>query len=155
MPQDADIEEAVSKAKDLLRELGHECEAGAADLVRWFEADTLYDLDFGLDKAIATPLIVVHELVEIDTVKKSGLELGKRVILDNPDIVEAAHLKATEVEMQAALSVGDLEHVRRRLGNLRNWIEDSSVSQEHKTRYSELHAHVTEELERRLGRSGA
>ena len=155
MPEDAEIEEAVSKAKDLLREIGYECEAGAADLVRWFEADTLYDLDFGLDKAIAIPLVVVHELVEIDAVKKNGLELGRRVILDNPDVVEAAHLMATEVEMRTALATGDLEHVRMRLGNLRSWMDDPSVSREHKARYSELHASMSKEVELRSGRQGA
>ncbi|HIH02251.1 TPA: hypothetical protein HA259_09370 [Thermoplasmata archaeon] len=155
MPDNREVEEAVSKAKGLLRELGYECDVTSGDLRRWFEADTLYDQDFGLDKVIAVPLIVVHELVEIDEVKKTGLQLGKRVILDNPDLVEAAHLKATEMEMRAALSVRNFEHVRARLANMRSWIEDPSVSPEYKERYSELHASISEELERRSGRDDA
>ena len=155
MPDDGEIEQAVSTAKDLLGGLGYACDVSVSDLVKWFEADTVYDQDFGLDKVITMPLIVVHELVEIDTVKKMGLGLGKRVILDNPDLVETAHLKATEVEMRVALSVGDYGHVRMRLGNMMSWIEDPSVSPEYKDEYTKLHASISEELERSLGRSDA
>jgi hypothetical protein len=149
MPTHKEIEEAVSQAKRLLREHGYHCRVDAADLVRWFEADSDHDQDIDLDKVIAMPLIVVHELVEIDNVKRTGLELGKRVILDNPEAVEVAHIRATEAELEIALSTGNLEHVRTRLGHLRAWINDSSVPPGDREKYSELHARISHELDRR------
>lgn len=153
LPTNQEIEEAVAGAKQLLSEHGRECEACADDLIRWFAADTVYDQDFGLDKVLAVPLLVVHELVEIENVKRWGLGLCKGVILDNPEVVEAAHLRATEVELEIALSIGDIEHVRARLAHVQAWVDDPSVLPGYREKYCQLHARTSAALDRREGRA--
>jgi hypothetical protein len=139
---------AVEEARRMLSENGYHCDVEVSDLVKWFEADTVYDQDFGLDKVIGVPLLVVHELVEIDNVKRMGLALTKDVILKNQEAVDTAHIRATEVEMQVALSVGDLDHVRSRLRDLTSWVEDPSVTAEHRKELESLRASVSAALER-------
>jgi hypothetical protein len=136
------VDRAVADAKRLLSEHGYECHATVEDLTLWFQADTPYDEDFGLDKVIGEPLIVVHELVEIDNVKRMGIALTKNAIVDNIEKVDDAHMKAAEVELQIAASMRDVEHLRRRLDHIRMWSEDPSVTPANRERYKELHAKV-------------
>jgi len=120
----------------------------AEDLVQWFEADTPYDQDFGLEEAIAIPLIVVHELVEIENVKQMGLRLTKDVIINNLNKVDDAHLKATEIELELAESTKNVEHIRDRLKDIKAWIKDPSVTPENKESYRKLHATHVRTLKR-------
>ena len=120
----------------------------AEDLVQWFEADTPYDQDFGLEEAIAIPLIVVHELVEIENVKQMGLRLTKDVIINNLNKVDDAHLKATEIELQLAKSTKNVGHIRDRLKDINTWINDPSVTPENKESYRRLHARYVRTLKR-------
>jgi len=142
-----EVEIAVQEAKRLLSEHGYDCQVEAEELRLWFEADTIYDMDFGLDKVIARPLIVVHELVEIDNVKKMGLTLTKDVIVNNAQKVDDAHLKATEVELEIAASLGDLKHIRDRLDDIRMWMEDTSVTPGDRRRYREMWERLSKNLE--------
>ena len=141
------VEMAVQQAKELLSRHGYDCPVETRDLRLWFEADTTYDADFGLDKVIGRPLIVVHELVEIDTVKKMGLALTKDVIINNAEKVDDAHLKATEVELEIAASLGDLGHIGDRLDNIRMWMEDPSVTPGNRKRYREMWERLSKDLE--------
>ena len=139
---------AVENAKQLLRNHGYDCQVTPEDLVQWFEADTPYDQGFGLKEAIAIPLIVVHELVEIENVKRMGLRLTKDVIINNLSKVDDAHLKATEIELQLAKSTKNAEHIRDRLMDINTWIKDPSVTPENKESYRKLHARYARTLKR-------
>jgi hypothetical protein len=121
---DGAVARAVADAKRLLSEHGHECQATTEDLILWFQADTPFDEDSGLDKVIGIPLIVVHELVEIDNVKRMGIALTKNAIVDNIEKVDDAHMKAAEVELQIAASMRDVGHLRWRSEHIRMWSED-------------------------------
>jgi hypothetical protein len=141
------VARAVVDAKQLLSEHGYECQATAEDLILWFQTDTPYDEDVGLDKVIAIPLIVVHELVEIDNVKRMGIALTKNAIVDNIEKVDDAHLKAAKTELQIAASVGDAKHLRWRLEHIRMWSEDPSVTPSNREKYKALLAKVTRTVE--------
>lgn len=132
------MRDAVENARKLLQNHGYDCLTTADDLVLWFEADTPYDQGFGLKEAIAIPLIVVHELVEVENVKKMGLRLTKGVIINNMGKVDNAHLKATEIELDIAESTGNVEHIRDRLKDISVWIKDPSVTPKNKARYRNL-----------------
>jgi hypothetical protein len=142
-----EVEAAVERAKRLLAERGYECSAGVEDLILWFEADTVYDADFGLDRVIARPLLVVHELVEIDTVKRMGLTLTKDVIVTNPEKVDDAHMVATEVELEIAASLGDHEHIGQRLDDIRMWMQDPAVTHGNRVKCREMWDRFSRELE--------
>jgi len=135
MAWSSEVNRAVEEAKQLLRDHGYDCNTTAEDLVRWFKADTPFDENFGLDEVLKEPLIVVHELVEIENVKKMGLALKKDVIVKNLEKVDDAHMIATEVELRLAASMKDVKHLRGRLENIRMWSEDDTVTPENKKKY--------------------
>lgn len=139
MALDPEIRRAVGDAKDLLRKHGHECETTPEDLVLWFEADSPFDQNFGLDVIIKTPLLVVHELVEIEQVKKMGLALTKDVIINNLEKVDDAHMKAAEVEFEIAASKNDLTHLLARVANVKMWSEDDTVTQTNRMLYRDMY----------------
>ncbi|HUU07300.1 MAG TPA: hypothetical protein VMW88_02685 [Thermoplasmata archaeon] len=141
------IEEAVEEARWLLSKHGHDCRVTAMDVVRWFETDTVYDQNSGLDKVIVFPLLVVHELVEIENVKRMGLALTKDVIIRNPEKVDEAHLIAAGIELELAASMKDVKHLRWRLEHIRMWSEDPSVTPSNREKYKALLAKVTKTVE--------
>ena len=98
MATNPEIDQAVQEAKQLLDYHGYACAATAADLRQWYEADTPFDDNFGLDEVLRHPLLVTHELVEIDNVKRMGLSLTKDVIVTNLEKIDDAHLIATKAE---------------------------------------------------------
>ncbi len=142
-----EVDRAVAAAKQLLSEHGYECHTTAEDLILWFQADTPFDEDFGLDKVIPIPLIVVHELVEIENVKGMGIILTKNAIVENIEKVDDAHLKAAEIELRIAASMGDARHLRWRLEHIKMWSEDQSVTPSNREKYKELLGKVAKTVE--------
>jgi len=126
---------------------GYDCTTTADDLRRWFEADTPFDENFGLDEVLKHPLIVVHELVEIENVKRMGLSLTKDVIVRNLEKIDDAHMIATEVELKIAIATGDVNHIRDRLENIRMWSEDDTVTPENKEKYRKMHSETLRVLQ--------
>jgi hypothetical protein len=151
---ESNVLEAVENAREMLRRVGYECGTTVEDLVLWFQADTPYDEGFGLDSLVKSPLLVAHELVEIERVKAMGLRLTKDVIVENMEKVDDAHLDATTVEIELALSLGELDHVNERMGHLGMWLEDPSVTEGNRRKYRELREKTllaVEALKRREG----
>jgi len=142
-----EVDEAVQEAKQLLKDHGYDCTTTADDLRRWFEADTPFDEDFGLNEVLKQPLIVVHELVEIENVKQMGLSLTKDVIIKNLEKVDDAHMIATEVELKIAIAMRDVNHFRDRLENIRMWSEDDTVNPENKEKYRRMHSETLNALQ--------
>jgi len=128
----------VSNCRRLLEEHGVACSATADDLIAWFNADTLYP-DISLDEVLGEPLLVVHELVEISEVKKMGLSLTKDVILKNPEAVDRAHCLATLAELRMADELGNLEHVRRRIRSIEDWVNDPVSTDECRAEYARIY----------------
>jgi len=145
--RDSEVERAVREARKLLEDHGYDCSTTADDLRRWFDADTPFDEDFGLAEVLRHPLIVVHELVEIDGVKRMGLSLTKDVIVNNLEKVDDAHMAATEAELRIAIALRDVKHIRNRLKNIKMWSEDSTVTSENKEKYRELYSKTVRALE--------
>lgn len=133
------IERAVSEGLKTLRSHGRSCDDSAEDLKRWFRADTLYP-DIGIEDVIRNPLLVVHEIVEIDEVKKMGLDIGmKDVIISNLELVDRAHLKAARIEMEIAYAMKNRTHLAERIDDISNWSKDPSVEPEMRAKYAKMH----------------
>ncbi|MBE0519025.1 MAG: hypothetical protein IH630_07380 [Thermoplasmata archaeon] len=147
MATSSEVDRAVQDAKRLLEDNGYDCTTTAADLRQWFEADTPFDENFGLDEVLRYPLLVVHELVEIENVKRMGLSLTKDVIVTNLEKIDDAHLIATEAELKIAIALRDVRHIRDRLENIRMWIEDDTVTPENKEKYRRMHSETQRVLE--------
>jgi len=142
------LRSAVETARALLRDNGYHCETTAEDFILWFRADTPYDQGDEINHVIVSPLYMAHELVEIENVKAMGLELTKDVIIRNMQKVDDAHLKATRIELQLAVSMRDIRHISERMNHISMWIEDPSVTQENKDLYRELRVKTLEALAR-------
>jgi hypothetical protein len=69
MPDRSRIENALQSTMLALAKIGRTCDVSAEDTVKWFDADTLYP-DITLDEVLNNPWLVVHEIAEIDAVKK-------------------------------------------------------------------------------------
>ena len=132
-----EIQAAVDKAKELMLDCGLEVDAATEDLIEWF--DTKLPIpDIALDDIVIDPLLVVHELVEIDEVLKMGLTLAKDIIKKNPEKVEDAHLKAAAIEMKIAHSIGAAEHLRDRIKDMESWCVDKALSESLRADYRRL-----------------
>ena len=148
MAKDIRVRRAVEKARRLLRSYGLDCQTTAEELERWFQAETPYDNDMKLEDILEIPLIVVHELVEIDNVKRMGLALTEDVIVENLQKVDDAHLKAAEVELELTFSLMETAHIRDRLKDIKAWSEDPSVTPVNRENYRKMHAATLNALER-------
>ncbi len=146
MVRDAEIRNAVENARSLLGDHGYDCRTTVEDFILWFQADTPYDQGGEFDYVIRSPLLVAHELVEIESVKAMGLNLTKDVILENVHRVDDAHLTATQTELELAASLRDTPHISERIKHISMWIEDSSVSAENKAKYLVLKGRALEIL---------
>jgi hypothetical protein len=139
MTNAGDIERAVSEGLKTLRSHGRSCDVSAADLECWFRADTPYP-DIGIEDIIRNPVLVVHEIVEIDVVKKMGLDIGKKdVIISNLELVDRAHLEAAQIEIEIAYATKNRAHLAERIRDIANWSKDPIVEPEMRANYAKMH----------------
>ncbi len=139
------LEEKLREGRELLDSHGHKCDVSPADFDAWFQADTPYP-DISMDEVLLNPMLVVHELVEIDEVKRLGLALTKDVIVSNLGLVDRAHLKAAEVEIKIAAALKNVNHLVERIKDVRAWSRDPLTEPEMRRRY----AHLAEEMSRTI-----
>jgi hypothetical protein len=139
MTNAGDIQRAVSEGLKTLWSHGRSCDVSAADLERWFRADTQYP-DIRIEDVIRNPLLVVHEIVEIEEVKKMGLDIGKKdVIISNLELVDRAHLKAAQIEIEIAYATKNRAHLAERIPDIGNWSKDPLVEPEMRAKYAKMH----------------
>jgi hypothetical protein len=140
-----EVSKAFRYAKVMLRSQRIPFDVSAREFRAWLEADTPWP-DMSLDTLLSRPLLVAHELVEIDTVKKMGLRITKSVIVDNPDMVYEAHLKAFEVELLLAKRRRNWSHIGERIEDVQNWIDDPLLPQKLKPKCRALREDAQEAL---------
>jgi len=132
-----EIQTAVDNAKEIMLDCGLNVDATVEDLIDWFDTE-LPVPDITLGAVLLDPLLVVHELVEIDEMLKMGFKLSKDVIMKNPIEVDDAHLKAAEIEMRIAHSIGAAEHIRDRIKDVESWCVDKALPERRKAEYKQL-----------------
>lgn len=145
--QKMSVEDALEEASETLRAHGHSCAVSVRDFEDWFRADTPYP-DLTIEEVIVNPLLVIHEVVEIDQVKKLGLRIDRRVILDNLELVDKAHFLAAQVEIEIAIARRDVHHLAERLEDIRSWSKDPLTGPQMRLRYSGLADDVADALAR-------
>ncbi len=94
--------------------------------------------DITLDEVLKNPWLVVHEIVEIDAIKKAGLVLAKDVTIAHPEEVDRAHYETAKIELRIAAKNRDARHLRDRIPGIRSWSKDPQVLPEMRTRYVRL-----------------
>jgi len=147
-----EVDAAVEKAKEILSDCGIDLDTTADQLIDWFDTE-LPIPDIALGDVVLNPLLVVHELVEIDEVLKMGLEITKDVIIRNPEKVDDAHLKAAKVELMVARSLGAVEHLRERVKDMEKRCVDQTLAESRRAEYGRLVAEAKDHLLYLQGRS--
>jgi len=132
-----EVQEAVDKAKELMLDCGLDVDITTDDLIEWLDTE-LPVPDIALRDIVVDPLLVVHELVEIDEMLKMGLTLAKDVIKKNPEKVDEAHLKAAAIEMKIAHSIGAVDHIRSRIKDIEGWCANMTLSEGRRADYRRL-----------------
>ena len=145
MAENINVINSIKNAKEILEKYGYICDVSVEDLKKYFEADTIYS-DIRLDEVLKHPLLLIHEIVEINEVKRMGLKLTKDVIIKNHEVVDEAHLTAAEIELEIAKEIGDYKHIKYRLKHVRSWCEDPLVLPKLKDRYKELYIKTNQAL---------
>jgi len=102
---------------------------GVDELLAYLRAETPYP-DLPTEEILADDLLVLHELVEINELKAMGLSVDDRIILDHLPEVLKAHVRAAELELEAAVALGALDHLRGRLRCVEAWTQDPNMPPE-------------------------
>lgn len=122
-----EIDKIVKDGKKILEEHSYKCDVTADELIQYFKADSYEEDQITFEDVLKNPLLVVHELVEITEIKKRGLKISKDVIIKNYDIIYEAHLMAADKELEVAMAMKQLEHIRDRIKDIKNWLEDPNL----------------------------
>jgi hypothetical protein len=141
-----EVRASVDHAKSILEDCGIDVDATAEQLWDWFGADLPVADTEELGDIIVNPLLVIHELVEIDEMLKMGYAITKDVIVRNPDEVDKAHLAAARVELKVAKAIGATDHIRGLLAAIERWCVDETVPEARRGEYRRLLKEAAETL---------
>jgi hypothetical protein len=113
------IESALMEAEAVLKEPGQRfTECTAKEFYDYLTGETFTGDKTTLSDILGSVYYVVHEVVEISELKRAGLIIGKRTVVSAPEEqIYAAHFRAYEVELEAALRRGDVGWVQIRVAN--------------------------------------
>ena len=132
-----EVRAAVDNAEKLLADCGIDVDVTADQLWEWFETD-LPVPDIELGDVIVNPLLVVHELVEIDEVLKMGLTITKDVIVRNPGKIDDAHLKAARIDLAVAETIRATEHLKEMTKSIERWCLEKTLAETRRAEYRQL-----------------
>jgi len=111
------IEGRIVATKKALRSISYVVEeVSAQEFYDYMTGEIFSDDPTTLDDVLGSEYLMVHELVEINELKKMGRTIDKRVIVDSPKtVIYDAHLTAMEIELRYALNKRDYFWVKIRL----------------------------------------
>lgn len=139
------VMEKIKYAKKQLAKLEYVCKITTDNLIRYFQTDTFYQ-DLDLSDILKNRWLVIHELVEIQEIKRMRIRITKKFGLKYNDRIDKAHIIATEMEIEAAGLSGDIEHIRKRFRNIKGWLDDPSTPSDDKKRIRILYLKVKQIL---------
>ena len=121
-----EISEKIKGTMKVLKELNYEAEEVSAREFYDFMTGEIFSEDkTTLRDVLDSDYLMIHELVEISELKKTGRRINRRVVVDSPrTVIYEAHLFAMEFEMDYALMRGDLAWLKERMGHHRGVLFD-------------------------------
>jgi hypothetical protein len=121
-----EIEKKVEDTTALLGELGYDAEeVTTTEIHDYMTGETFSGDKTTIGDILDSEYLMVHEIVEISELKKRGILINKRTLMDSPKtVIYDAHFSAMEFEMGYASRKGDLEWLRIRLGHHREVLDD-------------------------------
>ena len=100
----------------------------AKELIAYFEGDAPSGDVTTLQDILNSKWLLIHELVEINELKKKGLEISSKLLFTHAESVFETHLIATEWELKLANEKKDADWIKRRLKDIETWLEDPTLS---------------------------
>lgn len=113
----SEIEDKIVATKKALRSISYVVkEVSAQEFYDYMTGEIFSDDPTTLDDVLGSKYLMIHELVEINELKKMGRTIDKRVIVDSPKtVIYDAHLTAMEIELRYALNKRDYFWLKIRL----------------------------------------
>ncbi|MEM3698213.1 MAG: hypothetical protein QXQ94_12110 [Candidatus Bathyarchaeia archaeon] len=112
----SEIENRIQTTKRALISIGYVVKVSAQEFYDYMTGEIFFEDTTTLEDVLGNEYLLVHELVEINELKKMGLTIDKRVIVDSPKtVIYDAHLTAMETELKYALHKKDYFWVKIRL----------------------------------------
>ncbi|MBK5112136.1 MAG: hypothetical protein KGD59_04485 [Candidatus Heimdallarchaeota archaeon] len=122
------IQKKIDTISDYLREHNYSIvEIQAKELISYFDGEAPSGDTITLEQVLQSKWLLVHEVVEICELKKLGYSISFDLLVSKPIEVFQAHLTATKWELQLAKKEGADEWIRKRLNNVRSWLEDPNL----------------------------
>jgi hypothetical protein len=100
----------------------------AQELIAYFEGDAPSGDKITLQNILNSRWLLIHELVEINELKKIGLEIHAKLLITHTEVVFKAHLIATDWELTLAKKANDTIWIKRRMYDIKNWMENQDLA---------------------------
>ncbi len=110
----------------------------ADEVLTYLKAPTYENDLFDISSILNNEYLVLHELLEVCCLKRKGIEINDRTILDTREDVYFCQLEAMEGEMEYALRMGDEAWVENRVRDLRSYLADPYLPEGLRKRVLEL-----------------
>jgi len=113
----SEIENKIRVTKKALKSINYVVkEVSAHEFYDYMTGEIFSEDTTTLDDVLGNEYLMVHELVEINELKKTGRPINRRVIIDSPKtVIYDAHLTAMESELEYALRKKDSFWIKIRL----------------------------------------
>jgi len=141
-PTSNEIGSKISKAKEALKEFGYDpADVLAKEFYDYMTGEIFSDDPTTLQDVLNNEYIMIHELVEISELKKTGRKIDEHVIMETPKIpFYTAHLNAMETELKYALHKRDTYWMKIRLRQHKESVldDDPNLPEELRPRAEEI-----------------
>jgi hypothetical protein len=138
-----EIDVKIRHAREALEQFGYgSVDVSAEEFYDYMTAEIFSDDPTTLRDVLGNEYIMIHELVEIGTLKKTGRKIDKRVIMETPKIpFYTAHFSAMETELKYALYKGDTYWAKIRLKQHKESVldDDPNLPEELRPRAEEIY----------------
>jgi len=120
-----EIEEKINETERILIQQGYEYERLEPwEFFDYMTGETPSGDTIALKDVLDNRYLLVHELVEMNELKKRGIPVGRETAMRfHPEVYEA-HMEAFEFELDLAVEEGDYAWVEQRLELVESWLED-------------------------------
>ena len=122
----SEIENKIEATRKALKSISYVVkEVSAQEFYDFMTGGIFSDDKTTLDDVLGNEYLMVHELVEINELKKMGRTIDKRVLIDSPKtVIYDAHLTAMQTELNYALYKRDYFWVKIRLRQYKESVLD-------------------------------
>ena len=134
-----DNQKKIDLIYSILREANYNAEIiTLEELEKYFEGEAPSGDTITLEMIFKSKWLLIHEIVECSELKKLGYKIEFNLLHTKPQEVFLAHLEATDWELKLASKAGDMKWVKKRLFDVKSWLDDPNMVSKLKNRIGEI-----------------